>query len=528
MDITKLGRFEIIEEIGAGGMGLVYKGRDPKINRMVALKVVRPTFGATKLSEAQKEAADRFYVEAQAAGQLSHPNIVTIYDVGEEETKSGAMVYIAMEFLEGKELEWHIRNDTYDTLEKKIGIVRQMAEGLHYAHQRNVIHRDVKPANIIVTGGDIPKITDFGLARLADSSLTMSGTVLGTPNYMAPEQVKGDKVDARSDLFSLTVVFYEMLTGQKPFGAESITSVIYKVVNDDPVSPSELANDLPESVDVFVKKGMAKKSDQRFQNGVEFIEGLDAILGGDGFTDLDMLGDTTRAMSADQVAEAIRESSGHISTRTPPKTALPDIGGLAGLNQKTVIGGIVGLVALLLILVFSFSGSDEEELVANALEEKLAVTSVPTVSPTEKESFITITSKPADAEVFIDGGYVGATPLTKMKVAHGEHELKLTRKGYKEESRNISVTKDESVEVALVALVKATPKPKPVAKPALVISAPRGSTITLDGKTYEKNRVTLRKLRTGSHMIYIQKKSGKPYIERFRYSAGQTKTITVP
>lgn len=276
MDIKRLGRFEVLEEIGSGGMGIVYKGRDPKINRLVALKVIRPQVGSRKSAE-QKRAAERFYVEAQAAGQLSHKNIVTIYDVGEETTPEGDLVYIAMEFLDGEGLDHHIASNTYPSLYEKLGIVRQIAEGLDYAHRRGVIHRDVKPANIIVTEGDTPKLTDFGLARLSDSSLTLAGTILGTPNYMAPEQVQGKKVDARSDFFSLTVILYELLTNQKPFAAESITSVIYRVVNDDHTPPRKLNGALPRYADELINKGLSKDPAKRFQGGAEFIAAIDRL-----------------------------------------------------------------------------------------------------------------------------------------------------------------------------------------------------------------------------------------------------------
>ena len=281
MAIKNLGRFDIIDEIGSGGMGVVYKGRDPKINRLVALKVVRPVMGVSKSAD-QEQAISRFHVEAQAAGQLSHPNIVTIYDVGEEVAPEGTLVYIAMEFVSGKGLDYHIANKTFITLEQKIQVIKAIAEGLDYAHKKGVVHRDVKPANVIITDEGIPKLTDFGLARLSDSSLTMSGTILGTPNYMSPEQVQGKKVDARSDFFSLTVVLYEIITNEKPFAAESITSVIYKVVHEDPVPPRRLNASLPHMVDAFIRKGLAKNPDSRFQSGADYLKGLNAILSGDG------------------------------------------------------------------------------------------------------------------------------------------------------------------------------------------------------------------------------------------------------
>ncbi|MBF0633775.1 MAG: serine/threonine protein kinase, partial [Nitrospinae bacterium] len=280
MAIKNLGRFEIVGEIGSGGMGVVYKGRDPKINRMVALKVVRPVMGTAKSAD-QEQAISRFHVEAQAAGQLSHPNIVTIYDVGEEVASEGTLVYIAMEFVSGKGLDHHIANKTFITLDQKISVIRQIAEGLDYAHKKGVVHRDVKPANVIVTDEGIPKLTDFGLARLSDSSLTMSGTILGTPNYMSPEQVQGKKVDARSDYFSLTVVLYEIITNEKPFAAESITSVIYKVVHEEPVPPRRLNASLPPMLDAFIRKGLAKNPDSRFQSGADYIKGLNTVMSGE-------------------------------------------------------------------------------------------------------------------------------------------------------------------------------------------------------------------------------------------------------
>lgn len=277
MELKKLGRFEIVEEIGAGGMGIVYKGLDRKINRPVALKVIRSVQGAGTSSN-QKEALDRFYIEAQSAGRLSHHNIVTIYDVGEESTPEGDIVFIAMEYIEGKDLDYHIEVETFPTLEDKIKIIKQVAQGLDYAHKRDIVHRDVKPANIILTEELDPKLMDFGLARFSDSSLTMSGTILGTPNYMAPEQVQGKKVDARSDFFALTVIFYEMLTNEKPFAGETITTVIYRVVNEDPILPGKLNPELPAAVDQMIAKGLTKSRDGRFQSGAEYIKALDSLL----------------------------------------------------------------------------------------------------------------------------------------------------------------------------------------------------------------------------------------------------------
>jgi len=344
MAIKNLGRFEIIDEIGSGGMGVVYKGRDPKINRMVALKVVRPSMGTVKSAE-QEQAISRFHVEAQAAGQLSHPNIVTIYDVGEEVTPDGTLVYIAMEFISGKGLDHYIYQKTFKTLEQKLKVIKQIAEGLDYAHKKGVIHRDVKPANVIMTDEGTPKLTDFGLARLSDSSLTMSGTILGTPNYMSPEQVQGKKVDARSDFFSLTVVLYEMLTNEKPFAADSITSVIYKVVHEEPVPPRRLNANLPNIVDAFIRKGLAKNPDSRFQSGADYLKGLDSISSGDE-TEANILGDTTLVMDA--------------KSSSTPRKSVPGASFRKNGNGL-YIGAGVGLAVIVALTLMLFGGGKKRE-----------------------------------------------------------------------------------------------------------------------------------------------------------------------
>lgn len=540
MDIKTLGRFEIIDEIGVGGMGLVFKGKDPRINRLVALKVVRPTLG-TRSREQQQKATDRFYVEAQAAGQLSHPNIVTIYDVGEEESSEGSMVYIAMEFLDGRGLDWHIQHKTFDTIDKKIAIIRKMAEGLTYAHKRNVIHRDIKPANIIITNDGDPKITDFGLARLSDSSLTMSGTILGTPNYMSPEQVQGKDVDHRSDFFSLSVVCYEMLTGEKPFSGESITSVIYKVVNEEPAAPREVDDTLPATVDVFMKRALAKNPDQRFQSGEEYINALTAMTRG-GTKDIDLLGDSTVVGPKKEDTAKIVISGSSI----------------AGIPKPALIGGGVFVLATILLAIL-FAGGDKEKDVQASLapeEKKPAVAALPpdtgekvTPKDTTKaapkkpiEAFasqgtITIVSDPKDSEVFIDDKFFGVTPVNNLKIVQGEHTIKVLKKGYTSYEKKIVVGKTEAIKITLAkgspikkAIVK---KKKPKRKTTvakitttrLVVKTPANSMIVIDGRQYKEKNLTLDNLSEGSHMIYVQLKGKKPHTERFTLKKGKIKTI---
>jgi serine/threonine-protein kinase len=277
MTPAKLGRYEVIGEIGSGGMGKVYKGWDPKLSRPVALKVIHHSALGT-LEEDRLQPVKRFYQEARAAGKLSHPTIVTIYDINEETAFEDPLIYIAMEYLDGKGLDYHIKNRTPFPFDKRISIIRRIAEGLAYAHDNGVIHRDIKPANIILGADDAPKITDFGLAKLADTSLTLSGAVMGTPSYMSPEQIYGSKVDHRTDIFSLSVVLYELLTGGRPFSGGNITAIIFSVLNKAPELPTFLNPSLPKVVNSFMQKGLAKDPEERFSGMGEFIAALDKAM----------------------------------------------------------------------------------------------------------------------------------------------------------------------------------------------------------------------------------------------------------
>jgi serine/threonine-protein kinase len=254
------GRYKILGALGKGAMGMVYKGLDPAIDRPVALKTIR--LDQILEPDEASELRERLIREAKAAGQLSHPNIVTIYDVGQE----GNIQYVAMEFLRGNTLESLISSGfdwDYKTLSK---VVLQVCDALDYAHEHGIVHRDVKPANIMVLEGSKVKVMDFGIARVDKSaSMTQTGTALGTPNYISPEQLKGQPVDRRSDIFSLSVVFYELLTGQKPFKGETLSALIYSILHTDPSAPSEVNLDVPRIFDKIVAKGLVKDPDLRFQ-----------------------------------------------------------------------------------------------------------------------------------------------------------------------------------------------------------------------------------------------------------------------
>ena len=265
--IATLGRYKIISEIGQGAMGVVYKAVDPIIDRTVAIKTINLNLSRQELEEYEA----RFQQEIKAAGRLNHPNIVTIYDVG----KTEQVAYMAMEFLEGKELKDMIATGQIPPADQIVDIISQVADGLSFAHQQDIVHRDVKPSNIMVMKGGIAKITDFGIARLPNSAVkTMTGLILGSPRYMSPEQVIGKAIDARSDIFSLGVVLYEALTGVAPFDGDNVNAIMYATVNTTPPPPSAHSRGVPAMLDLIVAKAMAKLLEDRYQSIKELADDL--------------------------------------------------------------------------------------------------------------------------------------------------------------------------------------------------------------------------------------------------------------
>jgi serine/threonine-protein kinase len=261
-----LGRYEILAELGRGAMGVVYKAIDPLIGRTVAIKTIQLDLARDELANFE----ERFFREAKSAGRLNHPNIVTIYDAG----KTDNIAYMAMEFLEGQLLKEILDVHTAMSVDRIADIAAQVADGLAYAHENGIVHRDIKPANIMLVRGNVVKITDFGIAQMPCGSRTLAGTVMGSPKYMAPEQVAGAAVDGRSDLFSLGVVLYEMLTGEPPFDGDNINSTMYRIVNEAPVPPKTLAPRIPEVFNHIVAKALAKDPGERYQSARELAHDL--------------------------------------------------------------------------------------------------------------------------------------------------------------------------------------------------------------------------------------------------------------
>jgi eukaryotic-like serine/threonine-protein kinase len=272
---TFIGRYEIIAELGRGAMGSVFKATDPAVGRTVALKTIH---SAALSGEQSEEYRARFYREARASGVLAHPGIVPVFDVGE----CDGAPFLVMEFVEGRTLADAIKKGERFTLDRVCEIGQQIADALGYAHRQGVIHRDIKPANILMTsrevyGSERPRITDFGIAKLAASEITSTGQLLGTPSFMPPEQFTGAPIDGRADLFSLGVILYSLATGEQPFPGETMTAVSYKVVYTEPIPPSKLNLAIPAGLEGVILKCLAKNPGNRYQTGEELAQDLGAL-----------------------------------------------------------------------------------------------------------------------------------------------------------------------------------------------------------------------------------------------------------
>src|SRR5512132_311035 len=297
--ISTLGRYKVISEIGQGAMGTVYKAVDPIIDRTVAIKTINLNLSRQELEEYEA----RFQQEIKAAGRLNHPNLVTIYDVGQTDQ----VAYMAMEFLEGAELKDMIASGQVPPPDQVVDILTQVADGLWFAHSQDIVHRDVKPSNIMVMRGGIAKITDFGIARLPNSAVkTMTGLILGSPRYMSPEQVIGKTIDARSDIFSLGVVLYEALTGIAPFDGDNVNAIMYATVNTTPPPPSSHNRSVPPMLDLIAAKAMAKLLEDRYQTVKEFAEDMREV---------------RRQMDSSRPAAALKAMTSPVSNRQIEKMA---------------------------------------------------------------------------------------------------------------------------------------------------------------------------------------------------------------
>ncbi len=369
---SKLGRFQIASVLGQGAMGVVYLAHDPDIGRPVAIKTVRPeTLGGETAAELEA----RFLKEARLGGRLQHPNIVTVYDVG----RAGEVCFIAMEYVEGRPLTRYLGAVDALPLSVRLAIVRQVAEALGHAHERGVLHRDVKPGNILVGADGRVKVTDFGIGKFTEattSELTRAGHMVGSPAYMSPEQVKGEKLDGRSDLFSLGIVLYELLTGARPFPGESITTLVYQILHTEPRDPLEWKSDLPVASREVIARLLAKSPDKRPADAQEFVRELARI------EKIQRQSELTRKAIAGAAGPAARAAA---TTPLPP--APPTIPSSASTPpsptpsppRRSGMPVILGALAVLIAVSFYFL-RQRREAAARPPEAALRVTAAPTAA----------------------------------------------------------------------------------------------------------------------------------------------------
>lgn len=502
---ARIGRFEIVRELGRGAMGLVYLAHDPKIDRQVAIKTIHKS---AALPEAEaEESRQRFMREAQAAGKLIHSGIVTIFDVGEDQGIS----YIAMEYIEGKTLEAATKPDHLLQTDQVIRLVIQACHALDYAHQHRIIHRDVKPANLMVVGERQLKITDFGLAKNPSANLTSAGTLIGTPNYMSPEQIMGKPLDGRSDLFSLGVVLYELLTGEKPFGGDTVSTIIYKVLHEHPKKPDLADPRVPPALANVLMKSIDKDPARRQQSGAEFAAELQSWLETD----------SAVATTAATVAELSTAAPAEKRPGPPPKGAARAAPAAAPVRRRRpvllliLLLFLVGAVAsyqyvpeVRALLAPLLGGAGGEQAAAPGGESGPDMASgtptplpgpevdLPAPPPQGEAISISVETDPPGGEIYLDDRKVVGGSILLAKEDTATHTL-VAENGCFVDRASIQAGAAESVVIPL-----RTPKLRTIR----LASEPEGARIFLDGEAQdERTPADLALTACEAHTIELRK-----------------------
>lgn len=403
-----ISHYEILERLGGGGMGVVYKARDLKLDRIVALKFL------AKDSEASEKEKERFLHEARAASALNHQNVCMIHEI--DETPDGQL-FIAMEYCAGETLRQRIAGGPL-SLHDALQIAGEIASGLRKAHQAHIVHRDIKPANIIITTDGIVKIVDFGLAKIANLALTKTGAIIGTVSYMSPEQAQGDPLDHRTDIWSLGVILYEMLTGTNPFKGENHIAMIHAVTHKTPPSIRELRPDVPPRLVEIVDKALAKNPDQRYQDAAALQRDLLAVR-----RDLEMRETQTVALRGEtQTLSPAR------SDATATVAAAPENRG----KPKHLLGRIAAAGLLLGLVGFAWFYWQQQQTAAPATVD------------------LSIASQPAGATVLINGEEAGMTPITERAQTTGSITLRLQKAGYLPFDTSFALQQATGLQVPLI------------------------------------------------------------------------------
>jgi len=479
----KFGRYEIVREIGHGAMGVVYEALDPTIGRKIALKTIRfDGIGTTA-----DEAARRFKNEARAAGGLNHPNIVTVYDAGEDH----GILYLAMEFIEGITLEARLRAQRTIATAQTIDMVRQICSGLDFAHAKGIVHRDIKPGNILLAEHGLVKITDFGIAR-AGEAMTITGQVVGTPNYMSPEQVLGKTLDGRSDLFSVGVMLYEMVTGERPFEGPSITTIMYKIVHETPIPPRKLDSTIHPGLSAVIEKSLAKSVEDRFPSGAELARAVQS------FESASVITTSTLGKSTGDFPSLVDANATHDVRSTKPIAPSESVQDLSTLRESTPsirpetriqqaqhwwqqlspksrrrIWIVFVLGAIFLYSKFERRSSRSEEETPSKNQNPVSSIATPPppgapAPPTDEQTpaqhsaqglvkrdnsggdqstaLMKINSNPPTAEVELDGKATGKRTPTELQIGRGRHQVSVRMPGFQTSSVTVKVAGGEEWE----------------------------------------------------------------------------------
>ncbi len=541
-------------------MGIVYRAQDPAIGRTIAIKTIKLA-DLTDPSERDRM-RERLFREAQSAGILSHPNIVTIYDILEQD----GMAYIFMELVNGPTLEKMLGGEQPPDRQTLFSIFRQTASALDYAHRKGIIHRDIKPANVMVDEAGAAKITDFGVAKIASSQLTQSGMMMGTPSYMSPEQIEGGTVDGRADQFALAVIAYEVLGGEKPFASDSLASLLYKIVRDEPVAVHRLNSTLSPSVDDVLRKALSKSASDRHMTCVDFIQELEAACDArpgwlmpirSGSVD----GPTLATTGADTPPTILKREPPPVVVTAPASATLKEpVAPLPPLpprppappthTARNVLIALVAVVVLAAVLILAQRSSSPppapvvttEQTVRAEPEKPTPIpkqeeqppvpapsSSTPQTEPSEtqvqtrpanpptlsrpdlpaREVPMEILTSPGGAQITLDGKPFCTTPCN-LPVNAGRHVIKVALKGYRDALRVFEAPADSTVTVDLVRMMGTLS----------VSSNPPGAAIYLNGQLRPEKTPVVLTLPVGAYKLKVEKENLKADEETVQISDG--------